>query len=403
MLHIAMPADKVRLVCVQTDRFKTSSLIISAALPLDENAAANALMLRLLKRSCKKYPDFTLFYGKLDELYGATVSSEISKSGDSQVLSLVANCLDDRFALAGESIAEQCVATEKRLLTQLVEEEMNNKGTYAERRCINHMCSNEPYGRDEYGTVEEIAAVKCADVYAAWKRMLANAVFQITYVGSASPENIEKIFASRFKKIKREPVETETIFFKRGGRFCRHEEQFPVNQGKLIIGLRTGMQSSRDNLFAVMLTNDILGGSTYSKLFANVREKMSLAYYCYSRLIKSKGIVLIESGIDTDKERTVSAAIVKQLGELRDGRTDPEVYDAAKRSLRERLTFSSPASIAGWYAAQINEQDIITPDEVADGIDAVTPEQVCEAAKKLSIDTIFMLASDGKETENEDQ
>ena len=82
MLHIAMPADKVRLVCVQTDRFKTSSLIISAALPLDENAAANALMLRLLKRSCKKYPDFTLFYGKLDELYGATVSSEISKSGD---------------------------------------------------------------------------------------------------------------------------------------------------------------------------------------------------------------------------------------------------------------------------------------------------------------------------------
>ena len=176
-----------------------------------------------------------------------------------------------------------------------------------------------------------------------------------------------------------------------------------MNQGKLIIGLRTGMQSSRDNLFAVMLTNDILGGSTYSKLFANVREKMSLAYYCYSRLIKSKGIVLIESGIDTDKERTVSAAIVKQLGELRDGRTDPEVYDAAKRSLRERLTFSSPASIAGWYAAQINEQDIMTPDEVADGIDAVTPEQVCEAAKKLSIDTIFMLASDGKETENEDQ
>ena len=98
-----------------------------------------------------------------------------------------------------------------------------------------------------------------------------------------------------------------------------------------------------------------------------------------------------------------SAAIVKQLGELREGRTDPEVYDAAKRSLRERLTFSSPASIAGWYAAQINEQDIMTPDEVADGIDAVTPEQVCEEAKKLSIDTIFMLASDGKETENEDQ
>lgn len=425
MLHISMPAEKVRLVCLQTDRFKTSSLVISAAVPLDENAAANALMLRLLKRGCKKYPDLTQFYGKLDELYGASVSSEISKNGDSQVLSLAVNCLDDRFALDGENIAEQCaelsaelffapntksgsfgsdvVAREKRLLAQLVEEEMNDKGDYARKRCINHMCTNEPYGRDECGTVEEIKAVKCADVYAAWKRMMSTAVFQITYVGSASHENIEKIFASRFAKIKREPVEINTIFFKRGGRFNRYEEQFPVNQGKLVIGMRTGMENSRDNLFAVMLANDIFGGGTYSKLFANVREKMSLAYYCRTRFIRSKGITLIESGIDVDKERTVSAAIVKQLADLRSGNTEPEVYEAAKLSMRERLTFSSPSSIAAWYSAQINEQEIITPEETAQGIDEVTPEQICEAAKKLSIDTIFMLTADGRETEDENQ
>lgn len=424
MLHISMPAEKVRLVCEQTARFKTSSLVISAAVPLDENAAANALMLRLLKRSCKKYPDFTLFSGKLDELYGARVSSEISKIGDCQVLSLSVDCLDDRFALNGENIAEQCaelsaelffapntkngsfgsqaVATEKRLLTQLVEELMNDKGEYARKRLINRMCSNEPYGRDECGTVQEIAAVKCAEVYAAWKRVLSTAVFQITYVGSASHENIEKIFADRFAKIKREPAEIETIFYKKGGRFNRFEEQFPVNQGKLVIGLRTGMLSADDNLFAVMLANNIFGGGTYSKLFENVREKMSLAYYCHSRFISSKGIVLVESGIDIDKERTVSAAIVKQLSELREGKTQPEVYEAAKRSLRERLTLSSPSAIASWYSGQIIDDNIMTTDEMIAGIEAVTPEQVCDAAKQFSIDTIFMLTADEKETENDE-
>lgn len=424
MLHISMPAEKVRLVCEQTDKFKTSSLVISAAVPLDDNAAANALMLRLLKRSCKKYPDFTLFRGKLDELYGACVSSEISKIGDCQVLSLSVDCLDDRFALDGENIAEQCaelsaellfapntkggsfgaqaVATEKRLLTQIVEEQMNDKGEYARKRLINRMCSNEPFGRDEAGTVSEIAAVKCADVYAAWKRILSTAVFQITYVGSAAPENIEKIFAARFAKIKREPAEIQTIFFKKGGRFSRFEEAFPVSQGKLVIGMRSGMESADDNLFAVMLANSIFGSGTYSKLFTNVREKMSLAYYCHSRLIDSKGIILVESGIDVDKERTVSAAIVKQLSELRSGNTEPDVYEAAKRSIRERLTLSSPTSIASWYSEQIISEKIMTPEEMIEGIEAVTPEQVCEAAKLFSIDTIFMLTSDEMETENDE-
>ena len=99
----------------------------------------------------------------------------------------------------------------------------------------------------------------------------------------------------------------ETVFILRGGHFNRYEETFPVNQGKLVIGFRAGMQHSRDNIHAVTVMNDIFGMGTYSKLFMNVREKLSLAYYCWSRLVASKGIVLVEGGIDTDKEKKASA------------------------------------------------------------------------------------------------
>ena len=108
MPQVRMLADRVRLVSEQTSRFKTGRISVAAAMPLDENAAANSLLIYLLKRSCKQYPDFSMLNGKLDELYGASLSAGVSKIGESQVLSLSLTCLDDRFALTEESIAEQC-------------------------------------------------------------------------------------------------------------------------------------------------------------------------------------------------------------------------------------------------------------------------------------------------------
>lgn len=423
MPQVKTLAEQVRLVSVETDSFKTSRITVSMALPMDEKMAANSLLVYLLKRSCKEYPDFSILNGKLDELYGASLSAAVSKIGDSQVLSLSLTCLDDRFALTDESIAQQCaellasmifspncksgsfgaenLAAEKRLLIQRVEEELNDKRTYALNKCLKYMCKNEPCGKDKYGTVEEINAVKMADVYSAWKNLLSTAIFQITVIGGASADRIADIFTKRFAKIERKPVKPETVFVQRGGHFNRYEEIYPVNQGKLVIGFRAGMQSSRDNIFAITVMNDIFGMGTYSKLFMNVREKLSLAYYCWSRLLASKGIVLVEGGIDTDKEKKVSAEILSQLSDLRNGKTDPEVLDSSKRSLKEKYTFTTPEGICSWYAAQVLENEILTPESMIEGVEAVTMENVCEAAKKLSIDTIFMLKAQ-EEAENED-
>ncbi len=424
MPQVRMLAQQVRLVSVETDSFKTSRIIVSMALPMDEKAAANSLLIYLLKRSCKAYPDFTLLNGKLDELYGASLSAAVSKIGDSQVLSLSLTCLDDRFALTDESIVEQCaellasmifspncksgsfgaenLAAEKRLLIQRIEEELNDKRTYALNKCLEYMCKSEACGKDKYGTVEEINAVKMADVYAAWKNMLSTAIFQITSVGGSCADKIADVFEKHFAKIERNPVKPETVFIPKGRHFNRYEETYPVNQGKLVMGFRAGMHNSRDNIFAITVMNDIFGMGTYSKLFMNVREKLSLAYYCWSKLLASKGIVLVESGIDTDKEKKVSAEVLSQLSDLRNGKTDGEVLESSKRSLKERYAFTTPEGICSWYASQLLEDEILTPETMVEGVEAITMEQVCEAAKKISIDTIFMLKAQEGAAENED-
>lgn len=415
MPQVRMIADKVRLVSVATDSFKTGRITVSMALPMDEKMAANSLLIYLLKRSCKEYPDFSLLNGKLDELYGASLSAGVGKSGEAQVLSLSLTCLDDRFALTDESISLQCAEllasmifspnckngsfgsdnlnAEKRLLIQRIEEELNDKRAYAFNKCIEYMCANEAFGKDKYGTIEEIQSVKMADVYAAWKNLLETAVFQITVVGGDA-DKVAEIFTKKFEKIERNPVVPSTVFILRGRHFNRFEESFPVNQGKLVIGFRAGMQNSRDNIAAITVMNDIFGMGTYSKLFMNVREKLSLAYYCWSKLIASKGLVLVEGGIDTDKEKKVSAEILSQLSDLRNGKTDPEVLESSKRSLKERYTFTNPESICYWYAAQLLEEEILTPENMVEAIETVNMEQVCTAAKKLSIDTIYMLKAE---------
>ncbi len=407
-------ASGVRLVNIKTDKFKTNKILITMALPMGDEASANALMIYLLKRSCKAYPDLTQLNGKLDELYGASVGAGVSKMGDAQILSLSITCIDDKFSFSGESIVEECaellagmlfnpnvksgsfgsdnLAVEKRLLVQSVLEEQDDKRTYAYIKCIEAMCANEPYGKPRAGTIEQIEKTKMAEVYAAWKNLLSTAIFQITLVGNGNSDKIAEMFREKFSKIERTPCEISTIFLKRA-RFNRLEEVVPVNQGKLVMGYRTGMENADDNTDAFRVMVDIFGGGTYSKLFANVREKMSLAYYCSARLLIEKGIVVVQSGIDTEKEKAVSAEVINQLNDVRNGKFDDEVIEASKRSIKEGLTLNTPEGICGYYASQVLHGEIFTPEESAEKIEKVTREEICEAAKKMSLDKIFMLAA----------
>ena len=419
-------ADGVRLCAVATDKFKTCRINISMAMPLDSNASARAVLPYLLQRRCAKYPDFTAFNCRLDELYGASVSGGVLKRGEAQVISMSLTAIDDRFALDGDKVALECaelladlifdpitdgesfpediVEQEKHLLIEEIENEINDKRRYATRRCEEIMFKNEAYSINHMGNVSDVKTLTAQDVYDAWEEELREANIQITMVGSMDAEPVADMLKKRFADIHRKPVEIKTQFVTATPKPEYVCEEMPIKQGKLVMGFRTGMRNEDDNAVPMRIAVDIFGGGTYSKLFSVVREKMSLCYYCSAGLFNSKGVVMVRSGIEDANEEKAKKEIIHQLSLVADGEFSDDDFSASIKSISDSIISNNdtPESICAWYSTQALRREIRTPEEYVAQIKAVDKQQVISAAKTIMLDTVFMLKSNGEVNEDED-
>ena len=413
-------ADGVRLVNIKTEKFKTSRMIFTLATPLSGNISAKAILPYLLHRRCAKHPHFTEFKGVLDSLYGASVSGGVSKQGETMLLTLSVTAIDDRFALDGDKVTQECaelltdlvfdpiiendsfpteiVEEEKRLLTEKLKAQQNDKRRYALDKCESIMFANEAYGKNCLGTVEDIAALTAKDVYSEWKDLLKTAKMQLTVAGSCEPELIKEILERKLAGIARQPEECRTEFVSGAPKPNYVSETLPVKQGKLVMGFRTGMRDEDDNVDAMKVAVDIFGGGTYSKLFTIVREKMSLCYYCSAMLVKSKGIVMIQSGIENENEEKAKKEIMNQLAEVANGNFSSEDFSSSVKSICDAyISYNdTPEELCAWYSVQINRDKPVTPEEAAQKIKNVEKSDVIRAAKSIMLDTVYMLKGSGE-------
>lgn len=413
-------AEGIRFCSVKTDKFKTCRVNISLAMPLDKNASARAILPFMFSRRCAKYPDYTSLNRVLDELYGAAVSAGVLKRGEAQVISFSMSAIDDRFALDGDKVALECtklladmifdpltegesfpediIEQEKRLLAEAIENEQNDKRRYAMLRCEQLMFADEAYGINRFGSVEDVKALTPDVVYAAWRDVLQKATVQITMVSSMDTQPIVDLIREKFSEIERHPVEIKTLFVSGLPKPEYISESMPLKQGKLVMGFRTGMRSEDDMMPAMKVAVDIFGGGTYSKLFSVVREKMSLCYYCSAALFNSKGIVMVQSGIEDTNEEKAKNEIINQLRLTAEGEFTDEDFSSSIKSLTDSILGNSdtPEEITAWYASQILRNELKAPETYAKEIGSVDRSEVVRAAKTIMLDTIFMLKSSGE-------
>lgn len=413
-------AEGIRFCSVKTDKFKTCRVNISLAMPLDKNASARAILPFMFSRRCAKYPDYTSLNRVLDELYGAAVSAGVLKRGEAQVISFSMSAIDDRFALDGDKVALECtklladmifdpltegesfpediIEQEKRLLVEAIENEQNDKRRYAMLRCEQLMFADEAYGINRFGSVEDVKALTPDVVYAAWRDVLQKATVQITMVSSMDPQPIVDLIREKFSEIERHPVEIKTLFVSGLPKPEYISESMPLKQGKLVMGFRTGMRSEDDMMPAMKVAVDIFGGGTYSKLFSVVREKMSLCYYCSAALFNSKGIVMVQSGIEDTNEEKAKNEIINQLRLTAEGEFTDEDFSSSIKSLTDSILGNSdtPEEITAWYASQILRNELKAPETYAKEIGNIDRAEVVRAAKTIMLDTIFMLKSSGE-------
>lgn len=407
--------DGVSFGNIKDDRFKRSRVNATLIVPLDKKtAAANALLSCILTRSCKKYPDFTSLNRKLDELYGAALYPSFGKFGDFQTVTISVSGLDDRYALDGKSISseitellcsilfepnitngkflEEDFEQEKRQLLENIDAEFNDKRTYAINRCIEIMCRDELFAVSRFGSREDVDALTQENVCKAWKNILENARVELCMLGSTpydrAFEGFKKYFDGKPRKITGSTKIVSDV-----GEIKRIVETEEIVQSKLVMGFRCAYPRTLRERIGNSLMSMILGGTPTSKLFQNVREKQSLCYYCASRANNTKGIMIIDSGVETDNIEKTEEAVIEQINALVHGNITDEELDSAKKALKNFYisTLDSLSAMHGWYISGLLSSSLASPTEEADIVDSITKDEVVELAKKIKLDTVFSL------------
>ena len=402
---------------IENKRFSTTHVSVNFYLPLiKEKIAANALLPYVLSSCCGEYPDFSALNFRLNELYGAEIGGIADKIGDTQVIRFFSYCIDNEYVPTGEDIASKSfnlllsmlfepsvsngefkdsdVERERRLTLQKIEGIINDKRTYAINRTLFEMYKDDPFGQLKTGSAEDVAKVTAKDLYETWKDLLASAEIRIQVVGKELPTALFEMFKEKISKYQRQPVSIKPTKLKTPApevkRIC---EKMDITQGKMVMGFCTDITGTDRETAYLAVFADLFGGGPYSKLFVNVREKMSLCYYCAARANRTKGYMLVDCGIETQNAQKAEEEILNQLERLKSGDFTDEELNSSKRSIKDSLICinDSQAAIDSWYSSKTAEADLITPEEYNEFISGVTREDIIKAAKSYSLDTVYKI------------
>jgi len=375
------------------------------------------------------HPDMESLAAALDELYGAKIIPNVRKKGEILCLGFYSGFIDDRFtpdksqllesvaALIGEMLLspvtrggllnKDYVESEKEKLIDDIRAQINDKRGYSMHRLIQEMCVYEDYAIDDMGSEDGASNVGYIELTHYYKELLSKSPIEIFYCGSADPKRVEAALAEALMALPRgeidyeigtdirmNPVEDEPRFF---------TEQLAVAQGKLVMGFRLGEAMEEPDFAALRVLNCIFGGGVTSKLFMNVREKLSLCYYASSAIDRLKGVMIVSSGIEFDKVDVVREEILKNLDDVKDGNFTEDELASAKSSVVSDLVslLDSPSALEEFYLSQTLMGLEYGPEELADLCRQVTSGDVIKAAKTIELDAVYFLRGNGEE-ENSD-
>ena len=170
-------------------------------------------------------------------------------------------------------------------------------------------------------------------------------------------------------------------------------EKMDVKQGKIVMGFSTDMYGDDDVSLPLMVMCDIFGGGPYSRLFTNVREKMSLCYYCAARSIRFKGLLMVDSGVEVENADKAIDEILNQLEIMKKGEFSDSEFESSIKSICDSLNtyYDSQGALDLWYALKICNENIYSPQDIIEKIKQITREDVIYAARGVNLHTVYKL------------
>lgn len=407
-------AENINVSNLYDSKFKTMRISMNIIVPLtEEYASANSLLPGSVTRVTKEYPDYRSLSRYLSSLYGASLYSDVMKIGDNQILNVSASGISNRYAFGGENLSvklselicsavfdplitddcffpEDSLKQEKRQMLEILDSIKNDKRALARKKCLEHFYEGEAAVISRYGKRERLKNVNHSDLIEAWVKIMREARIEILVLGDCDFNAVCRIFSS-YLDFDREPVHLSTrIALAPLGR-KEITETAESSQSKIVMGFRTGV--TQEDSLATKVMSVLFGASPMSKLFVNVREKLGLCYYCDATLNDLKGSMLVESGVKTENIDAAVKAIENTLEEIKEGKFTENDLKYAKLAMINgcESVGDSLSALEGWYLGQIFNLEVLSPEEMVDRISDITRIDVIEAARKVQLDTLFVL------------
>lgn len=407
----------MKVINIETKKFKSNAISIVIPLSLDEKVTDYNLITSIIKRGCFKYPSAKEIWQHLEELYGAIFEIIITKKGEKLLLNFYIQFIDNKYVLYDEDIIKDSVEflneiinhtlinndefkqeyfiQEKENLKVLINSRIDNKDEYVIERAAELCCEGEPYAIYQYGDIERLNNIENRQLTVLWLNTIKNSEFYIIACGNINKENLENLTKKYFLFDAGNKIE-ENIRTLENYNFKEKFEKFRINQGKLCLCFRTNINIKEGDYFALSVMNSILGGGTHGKLFKEVREKNSLAYYIYSFIEKYKGLLLITAGIDFNNYERVKEIILEQIEKIKTGDiSDLEIENSKKKLINDLKSASdSLLGIIDYigalrvYGALDNISDVIC------GIEKVSKERIIKSFEKLILGSSYFLQNE---------
>ncbi len=411
-------AEGVNLHVLPTKQYKTIRIFIRFTARLQQEVITKrSLLSSMLETNSLNYPDQTKLSAKLAELYGASFGLSVRKKGNLHWLNVGISFVNGEYVndpnlfsqavdflkevlfypnIKNQQFDQLTFDLEKNNLRLYLESLKEDKQTFASYALQELYFENSPEQKiPSLGVVEEIDKITARSLAAYYQEMMANDQIDIFVVGDVDPDKA----AEAVGQLPFEPRETAhpELFYTQPQVNIVKERQVrePIVQAKLNLAYQTNVYYDEPERFALMVFNGLFGGFPHSKLFMNVREKESLAYYASSSVDIFRGFMSVQTGIDEKNRNQVLRLIHEQLESLRNGEiTDLELAQT-KAMLRNQylLSLDSPqAAIEASFLDSWLPETKLSDEEWLKRMESVTIKEIQQVAEQIELQAIFFLA-----------
>ncbi|MDX8046998.1 pitrilysin family protein [Gracilibacillus sp. S3-1-1] len=402
---------------IHTKKFKTIHLSVKFTTKLTrENVTKRALLPYILQQATVNYPTALELRQHLDSLYGTVLSVDSSKKGENHILTVRLELPNEQYIANSQDLLNKgiaflqevlyqpklvdngfdpkIVAREKETLRSKIASLKEDKMSLANTRMIEEMCQNEAYRLRVHGYEEDLENISAESLYSYYQEILREDHLDVFVVGDVEDLQVEDKLTDLIPARNTKEV-ADNVFTTIDRDEQTIVETDDIKQAKLHFGYRTSITYKDDDYAALQVFNGLFGGFPSSKLFMNVREKNSLAYYAASRIESHKGLMFVFSGIAPEQYEKARDIILEQMEEMKKGEfTENDLNETKEMTINQlRETLDNPQGMIELHYQRVIAKSSLSPELLLEQISKVTKEEVIKVANKIMLDTVYLLTS----------